>query len=487
MATEVTAKRPAATQVRLGQPLGLVLIVLGAVALWVVNPLSPTTLVLLVVAVLFLMGLRKPVWAMAAILISQLTITSYMWNAPTGTAISLRLALLVALGLLLWYRSSTCKIEFGPGFKRVMIPAMVLIAMSLVSNLINSGGDFAFRDFRNMAVGLMIVAFIPAVVSGVKDLKLLSLVTLVGITASAALGVLQYYNLMGAGGKTVIDGFLLRWQDGIRVPGMAETELELAYVVSTAIVVLLALYLLKRRSGANWELLMPVPLLGLALYFTYTRSAILAAILGMAALVILLRTHVRWQYIVAASLLLVMLVSWTGVLEGNYLGGRSEGAQDESAFSRKIVWQAGLSIAVDNPILGIGGDQFAAVSPRYQGAVDPELIEWEASRYWGHRSLGNTAVHNDFLNVLVSYGVIALVAYLWLYMVVARNLFESYKSSRSRFIRGLALGLAAALVVYVVNAFYHNCFATIPLFWVLVGLSVAVAKLALRKPGNDPV
>jgi O-antigen ligase len=485
MATEVTVKRPVGTQVRLGQPLGLVLITLGAVALWVVNPFSPTAFALLVVVVLFLLGLRKPLWAMAAILIGQLTITSYMWNAPTGTAISLRLVLLVGLGLLLWYRSSACKVEFGPGFKRAMIPAVILVSVSLVSNLINSGGDFAFRDFRNMAVGLMIVAFIPAVVSNVKDLKLLSVVTLVGIAASAALGVFQYYNFMGAIDKTVIDGFMLRWQDGLRVPGMAETELELAYVVSAAIVVLLALHLAKRRSGATWELLLPVPLLGLALYFTYTRSAILAAILGMVALVIFLRTRLRWQYIVAASLVLVLLVAWTGLLEGNYLGGRSEGAQDESAFSRKIVWQAGLSIAVDNPILGIGGDQFAAVSAQYQGAVDPELIEWEASRYWGHRSLGNTAVHNDFLNVLVSYGVVALVAYVWLYMVVARNLFESYKSSRSRFIRGLALGLAAALVVYAVNAFYHNCFATIPLFWVLAGLSVAVAKLALRKPKNE--
>lgn len=477
---EATAKRPAllkGTQT-------IVLVIVGVVVIWSLSPVSPLMAVLLAVAALFLLGLRRPVWAMAAFLVSQLTATSYMVNTPFDITVSLRLLLLLLIGLLLWRSFAQKRIELGPMARRVLIPAVILLAVSVIANLANSGFDFAFKDFRNMAVGLLIIILLPAVVRNTKDLKILCGVAFIGFTASAIIGLMQHYQFFGIAQNTLIPGFLEgSWEGGARVPGIAESELELAYTLSISLPAVLGIYLV-RGMKTRWLLLLSAVPIGLALYFTYTRSALFALILGLVALALFLTTRIRGEVILAALLLGVGLIAATGILGEQYFGGRAESVQEESSISRQIVWQSGIAIAMDNPVLGIGGDKFSVVSPEYASEVDPSLLAWEQETYWGYESLGSTAVHNDFLGVWVCYGTLALVAYLWLYVVVLRNLLDSYRASTTRFIKGLSIGLAAALVAYGVNAFYHNLFATMPLFWILAGFSLATAKLALKRKGS---
>ena len=465
----------------LERPKGIVLAILAVVAIWGFSPLGPAIVAFLAVAVLFFFGLKRPVWAMAALLVSQFTITSLMVGTPLGFAISLRLLLLVLTGLILWRSLAQKQIDLGPKARRLLTPFFILLGVSVVANVINSGFDFAFRDFRNMMVGLMIIIFLPAVVRNSKELKILCGVAFVAVTASATIGLMQHYQFLGMDDATIIPGFITGGQ--FRVPGMAETELELSYVLSAALLAMLGVYLARGVNSGRKKLLVlsMVPVV-LALYFTYTRSALLAVMLGLVALALFLKTRIRGEIVLVALLLLVGFVEVTGILSGQYLGGRSEGGQEESAVARQILWQAGIAIAMDNPILGIGGDQYASVAPRYAGSVDSSLLAWESEQYWGYASLGNEKIHNDFLSVWVSYGTLALVAYLWLFIAVLRNFIYAYKpSTNRRFIRGLSVGLAAALVAYGANAFYHNLMTTMPLFWILAGFSLATAKLAQKK------
>ena len=464
---------------------GIALSILAAVAIWSFIPLTPLTLVLLAVSVLFLFGLKRPVWAMAAFLVSQLTATSYMVDVPF-TTISLRLLLLLLIGLILWRSISQDRIELGPAARKVLIPAATLLVLSVIANAANTGFDFLFRDFRNMMVGLMVVIFMPAVVRNTKDLKILCGVAFIGLTASAIVGLLQHYQFFGMGQESLIPGFFERPVEGeTRVPGMAETELELSYALSVAVPALLGVYLMKGVKKYNrWLLPVSAVLIGLAVYFTFTRSALLALIIGVVALALFFKTRIRGEIILAILMLGVGLIAATGMFGDQYLGGRSATAQEESYVSRQILWQSGASIALDNPILGIGGDRFAEVSPEYASDVSPSLLAWEEEQYWGYSSLGTQPPHNDFLMVWICYGTFALIAYLWLYVVILRSLLDSYHVSTTRFIKGLSIGLAAALIAYGVNAFYHNLFVTMPLFWILAGFSLATAKLVSKSQGK---
>jgi O-antigen ligase len=315
--------------------------------------------------------------------------------------------------------------------------------------------------------GLLIVVFLPAVIRNMEDLKILCGTALIVITASAIVGLLQHYQFLGAGYS--------------RVPGMSESMLELMLLLPVAILTVLGIFLTRESTGIKPLLLVSILMMGLALYFTYTRSALLALVVGAIALLTFLMSRIRGEIVLAIALAGIGFMEMSGFMGIQYLGGRDVASQQESSVSREILWQAGIAIVKDNPVLGIGGDQFKTVSKQYASSVDPALLRWERNTYWGYRTLGSLEPHNDFLMVSVSYGVIALVAYFWLFIAVMRNFFYSYRTSDKRFIKGLSVGLAAALIAYGVNVFYHNGLATVPLFWILVGFSAAVAKIAAGK------
>jgi O-antigen ligase len=462
----------------LNRPQGIALAIAAIVVIWRLVPVSPAIFILLTIAVLLFLGFRRPVWAMAALLISQFTITSYMVATPFGVSISLRLLILLITCLVLLRHLAQKQLSLGPMARRLIIPAVILLGLSVVANMVNIGFDSAFKDFRNMVTGIMIILFLPAVVRNMSELKILCGTSFIIITASALIGLMQHYNFLGMGEATLIPGILA---EDLRVPGMAETELELAYVLSTALLVFVSLFLAKGVQLPNKKLLiLSIMLIVPALYFTYTRSALLGLAVGLVALVIFMRTRIRWEIIFVVLLLGVLFIETSGVAEGRYLGGRGQLAQEESAYERKILFQAGTAIAMDNPVFGIGRGQFILVSPQYASRVDPDLIARQ-EEYWGYRTLGSQAVHNDFLSTWVSYGTLALAVYLWFFIVIFSNFFSAYRGSRNRFIKGLSLGLAAGLIVYVTNAFYHNLMSTVHLIWIMAGFSIVTTKLALEK------
>ena len=185
--------------------------------------------------------------------------------------------------------------------------------------------------------------------------------------------------------------------------------------------------------------------------------------------------------ILVLLLLAVGFVETTGIFDEQYLSGRGEEIQQKSSVSRQIAWQAGMQIAMDYPILGIGGNQFKNVSPGYTASVAPELLEWEADQYWEFRTLGSTQPHNDYLNMWLSYGTPVLIVYLWFFAAILTRFLDTSRKTKNRFIKGISIGLAAALVTYSINAFYHNLIITLPLLWILAGFSLAVGKLAFKE------
>lgn len=469
------------------QPNFVTFIILVLAAFWVFFPGWPGTLAFFMVGLLFLFGLKQPVWALGAFLVSQFTITSQIVDIA-GFDISLRLLLLLLTSVLLLLSKATDRFDLGPKAKTIAIPLVVLIALTVVSNMIHSGFDFAFRDFRNWMVGLLIIILIPAITGNVKHLRTISIIVLIIVSASAIVGALQHFNILGAENSTLWRGFLGTWNDDPRVPGMAETELELSYALSSVIPVILGVLLAKgiKNPASRWLIAVSLVIMLMSLYFTYTRSALFALGIAFIALFLLFRTRINTTLILVATLIAIVLIETTGVLAGQYFSGRSETGQEESSISRKILWQAGVAIAMDNPALGIGGDNYSKVATDYQSSVDADLIAWENRQYWGYQTLGNEAIHNDFLNVWVSYGAFALLLYLWLFIAVLHSCIYAFRHSKNRFIRGLSIGLAAALFAYATNSFYHNILATFSFFFILAGLSLALVKLTAKKNETTP-
>jgi O-antigen ligase len=439
--------------------MGIALVALGAAIVWVVSPGNPSYLALLAIAVLFIIGLKEPVWLMAALLISQLAIPSYMVGP-----LSLRLLLLILTGIVLWRAHAREKIQLGKKARRVIIPLIVLIGITIIANFFNSSFDFVFKDFRNWSVGLLFVIFLPAVIRNVRDLKLLCGVAIIGMTISAIVALEQSFVGLG------------------RAQGISESKLQLAYILCVGFLAVLGILIVEGKKGGNQRLLIPAVLMLPALYFTYTRSALVALLFGLVALFLFLKTRLKSEMILLVILGVTLYLSVSGVTDNFSLSARSQSQQEDSSVTRKVLWQTGLAIAMDNPVLGIGGDQYEIVSLQYADVVDLSTLQSEYNRYWTYDSLGlgYTSIHNDFLKMWVSYGIIALIVFLWIILAILRNCIDSFRISKQKFIRGLSVGLAAGLITYSVNAFYHNLLVEFSLLWVIAGFSVATLKLAAK-------
>jgi O-antigen ligase len=460
-------------------PKGITAATFLMVIVWAVIQWNPSAFMFLVVVALFIIGWKKPLWAVAAVLVSQMTITSYIIVTPL-VDISLRLILLLLILFIIRGALSRKEVDLGPHSRKLIIPMAILIVIFAVSDLYNGlPFDTVFKAFRNMTVGLLFIILLPAVVESRQQLKILFGIVFIVAIASSVVGVLQHYNVLGMGQATITPDFLSMLD---RVPGMGETELELSYIIPAALVIILTLYLVRGISSRhrNFLFIPMVPML-LALWFTYTRSALLAIGIGVVSVFLFIGTKIRWEIILIIIAGILFFIEGSNVFEETYLSGRAESAQEESSVARDILRQTGIAIALDNPIFGIGSEQFLIISPQYASSVDPSLIEWEGNRYYSYTTLGNDEPHNDFIMMWLSHGTLALILYVVLYFVIIYNLMYSFRTSNNRFIRGLSAGLAAALITYVVNSFYHNLLATLPLLWILAGFSLVTAKLASQE------
>jgi O-antigen ligase len=460
------------------------MIVLITIA-WALLQWALSAIAFLAIVVVFLFGFKKPIWALAALLLQQLTVTSYMLATPFVN-LSLRLLLILLTFFILRKALIQKEIDFGPQARNIVIPSLFLVVVTVVANFVNTLGiSVTFTDFRNVASGLLFALLLPAIIENSKQLKLICAFIFTIATASALISIMQHYNMLGMGQATIIPDFMSKLG---RASGMSEMELELSYILSVVIIVLLGIYLRKGLEviNRNW-LFIPLIVLAGGLYYSYTRSSIFAVACGLVSILLFILLRSKWWIILAIVFVVFVFLENSNVVAGKGVSGRDSMEQLESSISREILWQAGLAIAEDHPILGIGVDQFIKVSPQYTARVDPALIQWETNRYWSYRTLGNEPPHNDYMMMWVSYGIIALVLFIWLHFVIFNNFMKAYFLSTDKFTKGISLGFAAALVTYVVNSFYHNMLATMPLFWVLAGFSLVTMKLAKKEKKLQPV
>ncbi|OGO06328.1 MAG: hypothetical protein A2Y92_05510 [Chloroflexi bacterium RBG_13_57_8] len=428
--------------------------------------------ILAVQVVFFIFLFNRPVWAMAALLVGQFTAANMMMPLAGGSLISIRfLWTIMAILILIPVLQMKGGIKLGSRTRNLLIPAAIFYALATLSNAVNLDTTNTYQYLRTGVTALSIIFFLPAVVRGEKDMKLLALVVLATCVFSSVAAIMQHYKHLGLPVLTLSGGI-----DAIRygrTPGLTEGSINLAYGLPVAILPVFALLLVK-GVGRTAVIVLPVLVLAMitGLYFSYTRSGMYSLLPGLLALVFLLKGEARRTMFIISAVLIVVFVLYINITSNRYSQGFGE---ESSATGRLYLWQAGAMIAMDNPLFGIGQGKFTEYSQLYSSEVE------ERSRVRIETVLGVEEAHNDFIRVWVSFGTPALIAYLWVFAVAFSNFIHGYRRTDSRFIRGMALGGFAALLAYIVNSFTHNLMDSVPILWILAGLSAAVVKMAEAK------
>ncbi len=128
---------------------------------------------------------------------------------------------------------------------------------------------------------------------------------------------------------------------------------------------------------------------------------------------------------------------------------------------RVYVWQAGINMVRDHPLLGVGLDNFLKLYPSY---MLPEA--------WPEPGLSHP--HNLLLDLWLSTGLLGLVGGVWL---IGRQLWRAWRSWRfadSVQLRAVGLGLFASTVDLVVHGSFDNAYFLVDLamvFWLVQALA----------------
>ena len=201
------------------------------------------------------------------------------------------------------------------------------------------------------------------------------------------------------------------------------------------------------------------------LYYTFTRSAWIACVIGLFAVAIMGRRRLMLGLMVAAIMVsLVALPSIAGRFADLGSSTSAAGYSSNSLSWRFSYWGDVLPLASKDPITGIGLN----------------MSSYETSQ--------QKEPHNDFLRAYVETGVIGTIAYLALLLsmvLVARDSMRFTKRRAWTYERSIAVGFAACVTAFLVISLVSNVITEVIVLWYYVAFAAAAYAVTRYRENAD--
>ncbi len=360
----------------------------------------------------------------------------YAFTAPASIALSqifFALALFGFIGYLITARERT---EMVPPPIPVLIVLVCYVAYRLLTMVVAGNDVLMIKEewlFFMVIIGAMMFR-------NIKDLTRVLDIFALGILLMGGYGVWQHFVGVDLYHQVLLDRMVF----GYRAIGNFSTYLTFSGFFAIASIFLISAgFAADQRWRKVFYLL--ASQVGLAcILFNYSRSTIVALIIGAIVLVILVGARYRkW-----VSLVLLLTLAVGVVVSPDFLNRfRNMGETEfsiEYANSRFAIWEATVFMIEENPVFGVGPGNF---SEKY--------IEHRTNRTG--RNLSHA--HNDFLNVAAVSGIPGAILFILLWFLVLLYLYKGYIRCPEGFQKGLLLGSFLASAVFIVMAQFEAFFA----------------------------
>jgi putative inorganic carbon (hco3(-)) transporter len=337
----------------------------------------------------------------------------------------------------------------APAPRRTMldVPLLLFVAVSFAAALLSDQRAESFRHLKNFA--LMPVIYLVGSLLATRRAALAQFVVLLVSGAGvAAYGIAIF--LLGKGAGTLG-----------RTPGPFANAMTFGGIL----LVLCSLYL-AIALGAGVARRLRLAALGAAiaaftaLFFSFTRSSWVGAVVSVAVILAFLRR--RWLAPFAAALVLFVIL-----LPAPYRA-RVESIWNPKHMTnvhRLQLLRGSIGIIKDHPIIGVGTMDLADVYRRYK---PPDAIQ-----IFGH-------MHNIFLQIAVQTGFVGLAVFCWMlfsfFRLMARNLRLDLPPPE----RAWVVGSLGVLAGFIVNGLFDWNFGdaeVVTLLYVVLGANLAVPRL----------
>ena len=221
----------------------------------------------------------------------------------------------------------------------------------------------------------------------------------------------------------------------------------------------------------RWLAIAVLGLGSIALIFTFSRGAWLALALSVALLCL-----VSWRrrgLSLKAPIAVLLLLALLYLPFHSVISARLFGDDRGSAESRIPLMNLAFRIIKDNPVLGVGVNNFTVVMGRYLTSEFREGFLF--------------AVHNKYLLVLAETGIGGLAAFLGFFGGTVRKAWQCW-DFRDGLLSPLGLGFAAGIMGHMVHMTV-DVFRGRPtqqLVWLIAGLLMAMYRIGVAQEGQIP-
>ncbi len=316
--------------------------------------------------------------------------------------------------------------------------------------------DVSSRNITTPFIFALEVLFLSNCVKNVKQLQLLMIVFFLCIFKMSFFGA-RIWISRGFG--------FAGW--GIQGPaGFFQNSGEFSLLMAICAVMSIPLILyMKPKTKLYW--LLPITAV-MTVMGASSRGGQLALLVGLVYLLLAYK-KIRFKNLVYVSI--VVLVAWAIFPEEQKARFETAGS-DGTSTSRLDYWEAGIDMAKNYPLLGVGFRAFPQHYDIYYKVDD------------GSKSSKRKEVaHNSLIEVVSQLGVPALILYLWFHFSVfsSRSLLKNQKDPGSdlMFLDSFRVSLNGVLLTYFVGAFFVSI-AFYPYIYFLLSLAI-IKKLLTEK------
>ena len=448
-------------------------------------------------------GSARQRWApviavLAAMVVVLLAVASAAGNSKIAVVLPLVLGAGVLMGLLalsrfhafllfiLVLRSSLdlAKLSSAEGGSRVLDPSSLLSVLFLLVGFLWLAGRYrsqgelpgsrlrvAFLIFLATCV-LSVVGSGNIASSALEAMRIASVVMMFAVVEQVCSTVAQTKRVLAAAfASTVVPlalagiGLLTGHARGevkngvTRVMGTFNQSNEFGRYLMLMIIMGVAIY--PALEGRARRLLGVVLIgAGLCLVPTYTRSALVAGVLGLLVVGMVHNKKVVLGVIAVAACALLLVPS----VAARFGGGSSTTAatSQQSLDWRLDYWRQVLPLSRETPVTGVGLSQVQ------------------------HLTADGQPPHNDYLRAYVETGVLGLCAYLWLLgTLVATGRRALRAAPRGSFDRGVAAGFLGCAVAWIAASAVANMFSNVVTLWYFAAFAAAAAAVLRRHTGRE--
>ena len=353
----------------------------------------------------------------------------------------------LAVTFALWIVCALSRRVPRPGRTMLDIPFACFVGASILAAVFSERRLESFEGMRNLLL-IVIVYLLGYIVTDRRTGRRLAAVLLLSAAGSAVYGIVIYFIGEGDGGLGRTPGsFSTAMTYGGVLLALASPAFALAIgrdagrrrrLVASSVFVLAAAALLLSLTRSAWVGMAVSAVVSVALL---RRKLVLPLLAGMVLLVFLLPAPLRHRV--------------TTIWDLSY----------RTNVHRLELMRGGSRIFLDHPVVGVGTRDLAGLYDRYKppGAVT----------VFGH-------MHNIFLQVAVTTGVLGLAAFCFMFVMFFRLLAAVLRLDLPPPERAWAAGSAGAVAGFVASGLFEWNFGdaeVVTLLYIIIGMNLALFRI----------